>query len=258
VPLVRTGAGEDSRLIQFRGPVWDHADLLASVGRATLRSMVDGPWGKADADLARELVRRTHTDPCREQCFIVAHTDGTVTKKGCGCVGSGWQYTNDPDVEVLNGKCPPRDVWNDGRSLLYHHSKQGRGDKDPIYCDCDDLTIVCAAVAKYEAWVAAGKPTHSVRTLLGNSVKVPDDPPGLDVCGCITKPPDSMTAHAFVLAPWVLAQGEPEIRVGALYVFDPAGRWGMRRPKDSFYGRGDVAPFPLRFRDLLPELQERG
>lgn len=240
MPLVRTG--DSVRKVNLRGNVWDHADLLSSVGRAALRSFVSGPWGPGDAELADEMIRRTHTDPCERQCFITAHADGKRVMKGCHCPGSGWQYTSDEDVQTLEG-CSPNDVWNDARAILDNHRKVGRGASDPILCDCDDLAIICGAVAVYEPWMRAGCPMRD---------GLPVDPPGApEIITTITQPPDSSMAHAFLLSSVPLIPEEPTIRVGAMYVTDPAGRWGMRRPVNSFYGNGNVAKFRLRLSDLV-------
>lgn len=239
MPRIRFGE-EGVRDVNLRGSVWDHADLLAGVTRAALRSFVTGPWGRGEPALAAEMIRRTHTPPCDQQCFITAHADGSVAKKGCHCDGSGWQYADDSDVQALE-RCGPNDVWNDARAILHHHEKVGRGPDDPILCDCDDLTIICAAVAKYEGWVRAGAPARK---------GVPLDSDDVRVYVAITKPFDSTMAHAYMLSNLPPTPGEPIIKVGDLYVFDPAARWGMRRPPDKFYGSGHVAKFLIRFSDL--------
>lgn len=249
MPVVQVG--EWSRDVILYGSVWDHSDLLASLVRADLRSFVDGPWGKGDEKLAAEMIRRCSTDPCVQQCFVVQHAEGQKTMRGCSC-SSGWQYTDDNHVQALEG-CPPNDVWRDTRALVSNHIKIGRGDNDPILCDCDDLTSVCAACAKFERWDRAGRKTKD-----GRPVDGPED-----IRVAITKPPDANTAHAFMLCDTRPIAGEPEIMIRPpptpkekekdpprLYVFDPAGRWGMRRPDPSYYGRGDVAVFPVRFSDL--------
>lgn len=242
---IRTG-GNDIRDVNLRGSVWDYADLLRSVGRATLRSFVPGPWGPGDETLAQEMKRRVCTPPCDQQCFIAAHDTGGTTMRGCHCATSGWQYTADEDVQVLE-KCPPRDVWNDARSILKNHIDVGRGSKDPILCDCDDMTIIVGAVGKFIEWERAGRPMarHGI----------PLDPPhGVEWWDVITKPKDSSMAHAFNLR-----SGSPPrvgaIKVGGLWVFDGARYWGMKPPQDDFYGTGDVAPFRLRFSDLVEEYE---
>lgn len=239
MPLVRMNG--ESRKVNLRGSVVDYADLLTSVARATLRSFVPGPWGPGNPELAAEMIRRTHTPPCDSQCFVVVHDDGGKTMKGCHCPGSGWHYTDDTDMEAMNS-CSPNDVWNDAASLLYHHEKQGRGAEDAIYCDCDDMAINIAAVAKYEEWLRRGCPMKG---------GIPQDGE-MEVYGCIAKPDDSNTAHAFVMTSAPLIPDERIIRVGRLFVTDGAARWGMRRPEDTFYGSGTVAPFPVRFSDLAP------
>lgn len=240
MPLVRLG--EKDRKVNLRGNVWDHSDLLGSVGRAVLRSFTPGPWGPGDVALAQEMIRRTHTAPCDQQCFVTAHADGSTVKKGCHCAGSGWQYTADEDVMKLEGRVP-QDVWNDARAILDHHEEIGRGPDDPILCDCDDLTLLCAAVAVYEAWVEAGCPIRA-----GLPYDAPSAP---EVWTTITQPPDSTTAHAFIESSRPIIPGERVLRVNGLYVTDPARRWGMRSPPDSFYGTGSVARFRLRMADLF-------
>lgn len=237
--MPRLRIGDNTTDANLHGTVWDAADLLGSLVRTNLRSFLRGPWGKGDPALAAEMIRRCATPPCEGQCFVVEHPEHGQTTQGCSC-SSGWQYTDDNDVQALEG-CGPNDVWNDARGLLIHHTKVGRGPADPILCDCDDLTAICAACALYGAWTAAGSPMRDGR---------PIDPPGVDVRIAITKPPQSNMAHAWMASSFAPAAGEPLIKVNGLWVFDPAGRWGMRRPKDSFYGTGDVAVYPVRLSDL--------
>lgn len=235
MPRLRIGGAVTD--ISLHGSVWDAADLLAGLARTSLRSFVPGPWGEADEALASEFVRRCSSVGCEKQCFVTKGRSGAPTAGGCSCAGGGWQYTDDEDVQVLEG-CPPGDVWNDARGLLLHHTKVGRGTDDPILCDCDDLTNVNAAVAKYVAWEREGKP---MRDGLPRDVG--------DVRVGITRPKRSKMAHAYMLSTWKPMAGEPEIdmKVGGtrMYVFDPAGRWGMKRPPEDFYGNGEVAVFPV-------------
>lgn len=241
MPRLRVGA--DVVDAHLHGTVYDAADLLTALTRTNLRSFVAGPWGDGDEELAQEMVRRCATDPCAAQCFIERNADGKLIKTGCGCT-SGWQYTSDEDVQTLEG-CAPNDVWNDARGLLQNHLKVGRGSADPILCDCDDLTAISAAVAKYEAWKAGGKKTRNGR---------PFDTAGDDVRIAITRPRGKNMAHAYTLSASPPVSGEPSIRLRVdgreLYVFDPAGRWGMKRPPNEFYGDGEVAVYPVRFEDL--------
>jgi hypothetical protein len=169
---------------------------------------------------------------------VVGHQEGEREMVGCSC-SSGWQYTDDNHVQALE-KCPPNDVWSDARALLLHHREIGRGDTDPILCDCDDLTAICAACAVFSAWQSAGSKVADGR---------PADP-GTDIHVAITRPPAANMAHAYMLSPHPPMAGEPPIQVRGLWVFDPAGRWGMRRPSSDFYGTGDVAVFPVRICDL--------
>jgi len=236
MPRLRIGA--DITDMNLHGSVWDSADLLAALARTNLRSFVPGPWGEGDEALAAEIARRTNTAPCDQQCFITAHSDGALMKTGCGCA-SGWQYASDEDVQTLEG-CKPQDVWNDARGLILNHVKVGRGDADPILCDCDDLTAICAASAKYQMWKSAGSPT----TFGGR----PRDVGEVQVA--ITRPKGKNMAHAYMLSSTKPVEGEPQIRLQGLWVFDPAARWGMTRPPESFYGDGEVAVYPLRFSDL--------
>ena len=187
------------------------------------------------------MVRRTHTPPCEQQCFITAHADGEKVMTGCSCPGGGWQYTDDSDTRRLED-CAPEDIWNDPRSIIAYHEDVGRGPDDPILCDCDDLSIICAACAKYESWVASGCPMVN---------GLPRDV-GPEVALCISKPPESNVAHAFMLGSAKPIEGEPVIFVDGLYVFDPAGRWGMRRPGSDFYtnNKNIRGIYPLRFADL--------
>lgn len=241
MPRLRIGASISD--VNLHGSVWDHADLLAGVSRASLRSFVPGPWGTGDEALAVGIARRTNTAPCVEQCFITSHADGDLVKTGCGCE-SGWQYTSDEDVQTLEG-CKPQDVWNDARGILIHHMKVGRGDSDAILCDCDDLTNICAASAKYQMWKENGSPMSGGRPRDVGDVRI-----------AITRPKGKNMAHAFMLSSTKPVGGEPEIRIKdpddgtKLWVFDPAARWGMRRPPEDFYDDGEVAVYPLRFSTL--------
>ncbi len=233
---MRTRIADVDREVDLTGTVWDACDFLAALARTDLRSFIDGPWGKGNEGLAKEMVRRLSTNPCEQQCFVVSHKDDKdVITSGCTC-STGWQYTDDNHVATLEG-CGPNDLWSDARALLKKHYEIGRGPDQAILCDCDDLASIAAA-----CWV------YMDRTA--------------DVRVAITKPHNSNMAHAFVLAnkPWQ-AQGEPLIKIQvpdlkdrtkkiSLYVFDPAGRWGMKRPLDSFYGEGEVAVFPVRIEDL--------
>lgn len=222
--------------IDLTGTVWDACDFLAALARTDLRSFIDGPWGKGNEGLAKEMVRRLSTDPCQTQCFVVSHKNGeNVVTQGCTC-SSGWQYTDDNHVAALEG-CGPNDLWSDARALLKKHYEIGRGPDQPILCDCDDLTSITAGCWAYMD-------------------------PNADVRVAITKPYKSNMAHAYVIAdkPWQ-APGEPLIKISVpdlknpskkveRFVFDPAGRWGMKRPVDSFYADGEVAVFPVRREDL--------
>jgi hypothetical protein len=194
------------------------------------------------------MVRRTHTPPCVSQSFVVQQPDGARTTSGCAaCGGSGWQYTEDGARLALKN-CAPEDDWNDARSILMYHEEAGGpdgrpgGPDDPIKIDCDDGTIICAACAKFEAWDAAGRPIGPG----GVGLDV-----GPEIVCAIAKPDDSNVAHAFMLCGCRPIAGEPLIQVDGLWVFDPAARWGMPRPPDSFYGSGVRGTFPLRFSDLL-------
>lgn len=243
--MPRLRIGGDTRDVHLHGTVWDASDLLTSLTRTNLRSFVPGPWGPGDPELADAMNRRCLTAPCDRQCFVVQHGRGGLTKTGCSC-SSGWQYTSDEDVQALEG-CEPNDVWNDARALQKHHLKIGRGENDPILCDCDDLTAICGACAAYSAWKSAGSPMENGRAVT---------PPGCDIRVGITRPPTKNMAHAYMLSSWAPIAGEPRIKVRPpkssedLFVFDPAGRWGMKRPDPSFYGRGDVAVYRVRFEDL--------
>lgn len=241
MPRLRIGASITD--VNLHGSVWDAADLLTGLTRTNLRSFVPGPWGEGDGALAAMIAKRTNTAPCDQQCFITAHSDGDVVKTGCGCT-SGWQYTSDEDVQTLEG-CKPQDVWNDARGLIIHHVKVGRGDADPILCDCDDLTAICAASAKYQIWKSAGAPMTGGRPRDVGDIRV-----------AITRPKGKNMAHAYMLSSSKPVEGEPAIRLEVpedgtkLWVFDPAARWGMKRPPEEFYGDGEVAVYPLRFSDL--------
>ncbi len=241
--MPRLRIGNSITDVNLNGSVWDHACLLTGVAKASLRSFVPGPWGKEDEALAVGIARRTNTPPCVSQCFITAHGEGELVKRGCGCE-SGWQYTSDEDVQTLEG-CKPQDVWNDARGILVHHMKVGRGDDDAILCDCDDLTNICAASAKWQMWKAAGRPMTRGRPRDVGDVRIG-----------ITRPSGKNMAHAYMLSNTKPAEGEPAIQIKdpndgvKLYVFDPAARWGMKRPPEDFYGDGEVAVYPLRFSDL--------
>ncbi len=240
MPLVRVG--DKDRNVRLRGNVWDHADLLCAVSRTAVRAFVPGPWGIGNPELAQDMIRRIHTPPCSQQCFVVSHADGSTTKRGCHCSGSGWQYTADEDVQKLEGK-PAADVWNDPVALVKHHNEIGRGEDDPILCDCDDLALILAAVGLYEAWIAAGCPTRG---------GLPLDPPDCEIWTTITQPPDASTAHAYVESSRPLIADERVLRLeNGLYVTDPAKRWGMRQPPDKFYSTGNIARF--RMADLFQQ-----
>lgn len=239
MPRLRTDEGVTDANLSAN--VWSYADLLAGIARASLREFVSGPWGAGDEALADRFRRRIYTPPCDRQCFVVQHREGEAVMNGCTCSASGFQYTDDVDVQRLEG-CQPNDVWSDARALEAHHLKVGRGEDDPILCDCDDLTQICAAMQALDMWIAAGRPMKNGR---------PVDPKGLDVAVAIARPKETNIAHAFVLSNAVPRDGEPAIRVGKRYVFDPAARWGMHRPKNDFYWNGDVAVFPIRFADLF-------
>lgn len=241
MPLVRTGAQD--RKIKLRGNVWDHADLLCSVARASLRSFTPGPWGDGDTELAYEMIRRCRSKPCDRQCFVVAHANGAIEKDGCTCGAALWQYTSDEDAMKLEGR-EPQDVWSDARAMLDHHTEIGLGPDDPIHVDCDDLAEILAACAVFEAWVAAGCPFKD-----GLPIEGPNAPA---VYTTITQPPQTSTAHAFVESSNILIPDEPTIRSDGLFVTDPAARWAMGRPPSSYYGTGSVARFRLRLSDLVP------
>lgn len=242
MPLVQiAGAAID---VDLHGGVNDYSDLLAWLTRTNLRSFLPGPWGPGDAKLAAEMMRRCATPPCEAQCFIVQHdapgvNGDTIKMSGCSCT-SGWQYTDDADIRRLE-KCPPDDVWSDARALTAHHREQNRGANDPILGDCDDLSAICAATACYGAWLNAGKPMNGNR---------PAQPKELDVAVAIARPRNSQMAHAFMLSTARPPAEEPRIQVGHRWVYDPAARWGMRRPNDDFYTRGEIAVYPVRFADL--------
>ncbi len=262
--------------VELYGNVWDACGLLRGVCEADLRSFVDGPWGRGDHRLANRMLARCKAPPCSGQCFVSAHVSGKKILKGCTCAEKGgWKYTDDDDVQKLEG-CQPNDVWSDARALEINHRKIGGGADDPIKCDCDDLASVAIACQIYEAWMLAGSPAKKSGR--------PIDPPDLDMWIVITKPDVGNMAHAWVLSskpPFVdshrdivgsaiqifdLRGGnsnapltrEPIIKVKAEdpdgpvegYVFDPAGRFGMTRPRDEFYGNGKVAVYPVRLRDL--------
>lgn len=240
MPTVRVG--DKDRDVRLRGNVYDHADLLCSVARTALRAFIGGPWGDGDPALAQDMIRRIHTPPCAQQCFVIAHADGSTSKRGCHCPGSGWHYTSDEDVQKLEGK-PAADVWNDPVAILKHHQEIGGGDDDPIKCDCDDLALILAAVSLYEAWIAAGCPMRQ---------GLPIDPPDCEIWVTITQPPEANTAHAYVESGSPLIADEPILRLSnGLYVTDPAKRWGMRAPPDSFYSTGKIARYRLRMADLF-------
>lgn len=257
--------------VELYGNVWDACGLLRGVCEADLRSFISGPWGRGDSKLAERMLARCKAPPCSGQCFVSAHVSGKNVMKGCTCAEKGgWKYTDDDDVQKLEG-CQPNDVWSDAKALEINHRKIGHGEADPIKCDCDDLASVALSCQLYEEWVLAGSPMKKSGR--------PLDPPGLDTWIVITKPDVGNMAHAWVLSskpPFVDAQRdilgcamdaftvggaqkrEPIIKVRAEapdgpvegYVFDPAGRFGMTRPKDSFYGDGKVAVYPVRLRDL--------
>lgn len=231
----------------LKGNVFDHARLLRAMSQAALCSFVPGPWGPGDQELAQEMIWRMRTPLCEQQCFITSHVDGTVAKAGCHCPGAGWHYTSDEDVQKLEG-CAPNDVWNDARAIRMHHQKIGGTHTTPIKCDCDDLTLLLAAVAVYESWVQAGCPMQ-------NGLPI-DGPQAPAVFTTITQPNGSNTAHAFVESSVPLISDEPILRNadGGLFVTDPAKRWGMRRPPDTFYGEGLVARYRVTLHGLYESI----
>lgn len=240
--MPRLRVGSEPLDFNLHGSVWDAADLLTVLARTNLRSFITGPWGPGDEDLAKEMIKRCASAPCGNQCSLVTGPNGNQITSGCTCT-AGWQYTSDEDAQVMEG-CAPRDVWSDARGLLIAHEKMGLGNADPIRCDCDDLTAINAATAKYAAWKHDGSPKVGGRPADGDA----------DVRIAITRPRGKNMAHAYILTSMAPLAGEPDIKLRVdgrdLNVFDPAGRWGMTRPTDDFYGDGEVAVYPLRFADL--------
>lgn len=242
--LVRLGG---ARLAVSPGSLIDAAEVLEAIARANLRAFLD------DARLRDEAVRRVLSPPCPSRCYVQAGG-----ANDCNCA-SGMQWSSDEEAQELE-KCPPRDVWSDFRSLLMGHAAAGRGDSDPIVCDCDDMAPSAISVLAYLSWFApsgysvAGVPrtAPSVYRALGVGVRLGaarvgiarDD--GARFAIAITHPPRADIAHAYALMNRRPPAPQPEIRSGDWYVWDPAAHWGMDRPAESFYFSAPPVAFELR------------
>ena len=212
--------------IDLTGTVWDASICSPGWRGPTCDPSSRGRGGQGIRGLADEMIRRCLTPPCEGQCWVVGHREGEREMQGCTC-SAGWQYTDDNHVQALE-KCPPNDVWSDARALLLHHREIGRGDNDPILCDCDDLTAICTACAVYSAWQVGGSTVVDGR---------PVDP-GTEIHVAITRPPAANMAHAYTALEPSADRRNRRSRCGAsgCSIRRDAGECGVRRP--TFIDRG--------------------
>ncbi len=221
----------------------DAAGLLGEVTRINLRALRDDP------SLREEAIRRVFSKPCASRCYV--SRDGA--DHDCDCA-SGFQWTTDPEAQALEG-CPPRDVWNDLRSLIHGHKARGAGPDEPIACDCDCLTPATLAVAAYTSWLAP-KNAAIGGVNLGAYASSPSRPTRFAV-GITLPPPDpskERIGHAYGLINAVPAAPQPMIRMpfagGPWYVWDASAHHGMTRPPNDFYTLGKFVAFEVRRDDL--------
>jgi hypothetical protein len=117
--------------------------------------------------------------------------------------------------------------------------------------DCDDLAPAAVSVGAYIAWYAP-RGTRGIggRDLSGFN----DDQARFAIA--ITHPEGANIAHAYALTNRVPPAPQPRIALASAsggetwYVWDPAAHWGMQRPPDDFYRRGEVVAFEIRRDDL--------
>ena len=228
--------------IRAGGHIRDFADLLMALTRGNLRALIDDPI------VRQEAIRRVQSPPCPVRCYV--SSDGT--RHDCHCA-SGFQYTSDGEAQALEG-CPPRDVWNDLRSLFMAHHAQGRGPDEPILIDCDCITPASLAVAAYLAWYAP-------RTQLAgiNLGAFRDDAKRFAIGITLPPPPKDPTkervGHVYGLLSYMPPAPQPAVQLRAKdgsvwWVWDGAAHFGMERPPDSFYSTGEVVAYELRRDDL--------
>jgi len=237
------------QLVDLRlcGTLDDAAFLLVGLARANVRAL------NRDKDVCTEAIRRVLSPPI-DRCYVQGHGNGLSHD----CTGeSGFQYASDEEQQALEG-CRPSDVWSDFTALLSGHDQAGRGMDDPVVCDCDDMGPVACGVFAWLAWFGE----KGMRTPKGSWYPEGQEIPGLGKASrgarfaiAITKPPRAPIAHAYVLMSKPPGPPQPEIRMkieGAggkpedWWVLDPAAHWGMPRPDDGFYGRGEVVAHELR------------
>ena len=136
--------GNERVELRSGGTLDDAACLLAGLARANVRAI------QKDEDLRTEAIRRTLSPPI-DRCYVKG---GPANGLHHDCTGeSGFQYASDEEQQALEG-CKPSDVWSDLRALLAGHQQAGRGPKDPIVCDCDDLAPAAAGMYAWLAWFA--------------------------------------------------------------------------------------------------------
>src|SRR6185436_14868943 len=227
------------------GTLRDAAEGIEWLGRTNLRAL------QRDPKLREEAIRRVMSPSCAERCYVRTGRDGAI-HHDCHCP-SGFQYSSDEHAQALES-CPARDVWSDLASLIAGHHAAGRGDEDPIVCDCDDLTPAAISVAAWIAWFSPQK-----FGIAGVDIGAYHDDDARYAIA-ITRPPGAPIAHAYGLTnreppspqPRIVlrTKADPSRPAAEWFVWDPAAHWGMNRPKNSFYADGEIVAYELR-RDNL-------
>jgi hypothetical protein len=231
--------------IRSKGSLKDACDLLGGLTRGNLRTLV------SDSSIRAEGVRRA-LSPAIGRCYVKHDVLSGGVRHNCNG-HSGFQYASDEEQQALEA-CPARDVWSDLGGLFAGHAKAGRGPDDPVVADCDDLAPAALSVAGYLAWFI-DRDAPELAGLGGLSYdRLHDDHARFAVA--ITHPKGANIAHAYGLTNRVPPAPQPRIALASAgggetwYVWDPAAHWGMNRPPDDFYRKGELVGFEIRREDL--------